>query len=75
MHAIDVYVARTALVVALLMLLFPPWYTRAQNGLRTNLGYDLVASAPSDRAEIDLARLMIQLVVVGGLTFGFIKLR
>jgi hypothetical protein len=66
-------IIRAALIVAAVMLLFPPWERREPRGIWFNDGYHFIAFAP-DRGEINVNRLVIQLLLVGSVTFGFLRL-
>ena len=58
-------------VVALAMLLFPPWQAQA-NGITFNLGYHFIASGPVF-GFIDVTRLILQFLFLAGLVYGATK--
>ena len=55
------------MLVALAMCLFPPWRTPIPGqGFSVDTGFDFLFSPPNQIAEVDLGRLIVQILIVGG---------
>ena len=58
-------IAIAGMFVVLAMCLFPPWRTPIPGqGFSVDTGYDLLFSPPNQIAEVDLGRLIVQVLVV-----------
>lgn len=62
------YVAAIAVGISLIMCLFPPWRMdlpgEVYQGLSVARGYHFILNAPHPLAHIDLAKLVVQILVL-----------
>ena len=68
MNAREKKILTVAAVIALVMFSFPPWQFRGRGIVRSG-GYNFILDAPP-LGEIDFGRLLVQMIVVGGVAYG-----